>query len=182
MSFLLALRLVTSPVRGWSDLSVACRSEDGLPPPAVMGGVAALMSVGASCVGAALMSHTSVQKVVVWTLAAVAGYFGSVASALSISADRLRVPPESADLVPRFVASSALPLAASGLFNFVPLPGLTVVWTVTAFALTAHTAWVGAQAIFGFEGEARTRAATTVAVYSVAPILFPLCFRVLFER
>lgn len=147
-----------------------------------MGGVAALLSVGASSVGAALMSHTSTQKVVVWTLAAMAGYFGSVAAALSISAEKLRVPPESADLVPRFVASSALPLAASGSFNFVPLPGLTFVWTVTAFALTAHTAWVGAQAIFGFEGDNRTRAATTVAFTSLVPVLFPLCFRVLFER
>jgi len=182
VSFLLALRLVTSPVRGWSELSAACRTEDGLPPPAVMGGVAALLSVGASSVGAALMPHTSIQKVVVWTLAAVAGYFGSVAAALSISAEKLRVPPDSADLVPRFVASSALPLAASGSFNFVPLPGLTFVWTITAFALTAHTAWVGAQAIFGFEGEPRTRAARTVALTALGPVLFPLCFRVLFER
>lgn len=147
-----------------------------------MGGIAALVSVGASSVGAVLMPGSTVQRVVVWTLAAMAGYFGSVAAALSISAEKLRVAPESADLVPRFVASSALPLAASGSFNFVPLPGLTFVWTITAFALTAHTAWVGAQAIFGFEGDNRMRAASTVALTALVPVLFPLCFRVLFER
>lgn len=182
MSFLLALRLVTSPVRGWSDVSAACKSEEGLSPPAITGGVAAAMSVLASFIGALLMSHTSVQKVVVWTLAAMAGYFGSVAAALSISAEKLRVGPASADLVPRFVASSALPLAASGTFNFVPLPGLTLVWTVTAFALTAHTAWVGAKALLDLEGDARTRAVLIVAFTSVLPVLFPLCFRMLFEH
>ncbi len=117
-----------------------------------------------------------------WTLAAMAGYFGSVAASLAVPAERLGVTPEQADLVPRFAASAALPLAASGCFNFVPFLGLTFVWTVASCALTARSAWVGAYELLGLEGEARMRAALTVAAYALVPVLFPLCFRALFER
>lgn len=170
------------PERAWSDVSAACKSEDGLPPPVVLGGCAALLSVLASAVGAALLPNASVSRVVVWTLAAMAGYFGSVAASLSVPAERLGVSPEQADLVPRFAASAALPLAASGCFNFVPFLGLTFVWTIASSALTARSAWVGANEFLRLEGDARMRAALTVATHALVPVLFPLCFRVLYER
>jgi hypothetical protein len=181
VSFLLALRLVAVPEQAWADVSAACKSEEGLPPPIVMGGVAALCSVVSSAVGASVLPGTSVSRVVVWTLAAVAGYFGSVAAAMAVSADRLGISPEQADLVPRFAASAVLPLAASGSFNFVPFLGLTFVWTVASCALTARSAWVGAYELLRLEGDARMRAALTVASVALVPVLFPLCFRALFE-
>lgn len=176
------MRLVAVPEQAWSDVSAACKSEEGLPPPIFMGGVAALVSVVSSAVGASLLTVTSVSRVVIWTLAAVAGYFGSVVAVLAVPAEKLGVAPEQADLVPRFAATAALPLAASGSFNFVPFLGLTFVWTIASCALTARSAWVGAYELLRIEGEARMRAALTIASVALGPVLFPLVFRALFER
>lgn len=182
MQPLLALRLVTVPERAWSDVSAACKTEEGLAPPIVPGGLAALGSVLASAVGAALLPEPTVNRVVVWTMVAAAGYFGSVAAAMALPADRLGAPSETVDLVPRFAVSASLPIAASGWFNFVPFLGLNFVWTVASCVLAARCAWVGAGEWLRLEGDARPRAALTATGVALLPVLFPLVFRALFER
>ncbi len=81
--------------------------------------------------------------------------------------------------IPRFTATASTPLAASGMFNFAPPRGVTVVLLSLGFALEASAGWIGAAGMSGLEGEARRRAAAVVTAASGARALPSTLLRML---
>ncbi len=173
----LTFRLIAWPEKGWGELVAACETGDELPAAPLHGAVVALPSIVATLVGSGFLPAATVPRVVAQTLAAVAGYVGAVVLASSLPASLLGAPSADAPLVPRFAASASLPMALSGIFNFVPLVGLTRVWILAGAVLTSRSALIGAETLLRLEEDARPRAAAIVAAAACAPVLFTTVFR-----
>lgn len=173
----LTFRLIAFPERGWPELVQACATDDDLPAAPLHGGLVALVSVVSTLIGAAFLPNATTSRVVVTTLAGFAGYVGAVIAPAFISPASLGVREEDAALVPRYAASACLPLAACGIFNLAPLPVLSLLWTVAGVTLAARSAFIGAEVLLRLEGEARLRAARTVAIAGSLPVVLTTLFR-----
>jgi len=62
-----------------------------------------------------------------------------------------------------FIGASTLPIAASGVLAFIPLPGLSWICTLAAAGLSGLSASIGASVLLGLEGKRRFSAARDVA-------------------
>lgn len=173
----LTLRLIAFPERGWPELVQACSTDDDLPAAPLHGGLVALASVVSTLIGAAFLPGATMSRVLVTTLAGFAGYVGAIILPAYVPPASIGVRAEDAALVPRFAASACLPLAACGIFNLAPLPVLSLLWTLAGVTLAACSAYIGADVLLRLEGEARHRAARTIAIAGSLPVVISTVLR-----
>ncbi|NCQ60267.1 MAG: hypothetical protein GW913_06305 [Myxococcales bacterium] len=179
MILALTAKLIAVPELAWPRLVAAVDAEEPLPPPLGHACALAAISVVATLFGSALAPGHTAASVVSHTLAATAGYVGaSAAVVLGLPKALAHLPAVDAQSLARYGAASMLPLALSGVFNLVPMPGLSVLWTLGAAALAARSAFLGASQFLALEGNSRRNAAAMVVILGSTPILLSLAFRI----
>jgi hypothetical protein len=188
----LTCRLIVAPATAWREIA-AGDAELRLPNPVLLPAAVGGLSVVLSAAASALRPEADFSSVVRMTLAAIGGWVGAGAAAVSlapslISADpalahstqsagaaddrsRALRPIDRSDLV-RYASLTSLPLAAGGLFSLLP-PRLPLNLAISAGLglLAFRSGSLGARTLLGLRGPAQRRAAIVTALVSTLPAL-----------
>jgi hypothetical protein len=173
----LTLKLIVVPELAWPRLTTACDRGEALPSPIAHAGAIAASSAVATLIGSALRAGATVGNVTIAVLAAIAGYVGSAALAVTLLPRLIEAPEAFKHLVPRFASAAVLPVVASGVVNIIPLAVISVMAVAVSAALTYRSGSLGARDFLGMEGAKRKHAATLTTVVSTLPALLAALFR-----
>jgi hypothetical protein len=128
------------------------------------------------------------------SLAALVGYVGGAASAVELSSrwvsapdvatshDRKDAAREGQLAVSRFASGAVLPVAVSGVFNWVPLLPMSFALAFAGAVASVHSGWVGANAMLALEGQPRKRAAVVPAGLAVGLVLLATLARMVLPK
>jgi hypothetical protein len=185
----LTLPLVTRPRAGWARVAEWADGEvhDEVPSdaPYQLVAQAALVSLAATALGWGLRPSSTTAGAVLHVLAACVAYLGGPVLGLYVTrrvlavvpASSLRPPTEKAQRSLWFAAGAVVPSALVGALNVVPSIASSFALAMAGAALSARTAWVGANAMLALRGQARFRAAAAPAGTAVGVALLATCIR-----
>ncbi len=173
----LTWKLIVVPELAWPRLTAACDRGEALPSPIAHAAALGGASAAATLIGATLRAGATVGTVTIAVLAAIAGYVGSAALAVTAVPRLIEAPEAFQHLVSRFASAAALPVVASGVLNIIPLSVISVMAVAVSAALTFRSGSLGARDFLGMEGARRKRAATVTTVVATLPALLAALFR-----
>ena len=154
----LTIKLIAIPEQGWPRLAVAAEAGEPVPAPLVHGFMVGMASLGMTFLGSLLEPEVSGERVFQHLLLSAFGYLGPAAVAATVGGNLVDTP-DPIEVRARYAASASLPIAASGVFNLIPLWWLTPIWLLIAGALAARSAFVGGADYLGLEGASQKQAA-----------------------